>query len=242
MDIKNIFLDEIDSTQTWAKDNFRSFDQKIITSITADKQTNGFGRYKRKWISPKNMCLTSTFYFTIPSDTKDFFSLALVTCISLTTVLASYNLSPKIKWPNDIMIDEKKIGGALCQTQFDRDIIHLFLGIGVNINMDEKTANQIDQKSTSIFLETNQKQDILNFLPLLQKQFAKDLNIFLNEGFLPFKKIYENLLLYKNKEITLFDGKDHFHGILDSITDSGAMQLKLNDGTIKTFQSGDINL
>ena len=240
MIIKNIFLDKVDSTQLFAKKNYESFDPLNITCITAKEQTKGIGRYKRSWLSPKDMCIASTFYFRIPSKAKDLTSLAQVICISLAKVLIKEGLSPKIRWPNDILLNDKKLSGVLCQTIFEKDVVHIFLGIGININMDEKTVRKIDQPATSLMIETSKEWQINNFLKILQEQFLKDFFIFLKDGFSPFHQMFFDLLAYKTKEITLFDGNDKFTGTIDSITPFGALNLKLKSGDIKTFQTGDI--
>lgn len=241
MIIKNIFLDEIDSTQLFAKKNYESFDPHNITCITAKEQTKGFGRYNRSWLSPKDMCIASTLYFKLSANVKDLTSLSQLLCLSLAKVLLNLKLSPKIRWPNDVMLNEKKLSGILCQTIFEKDSVHIFLGIGININMDEKTAKKIDQPATSLFIETSKKWDTTIFLKSLQDQFLEDLFLFLKEGFSPFQKIYWDLLLYRNREISLFDGQEKYSGVIDSITSSGMLKLKLKSGEIKIFQTGDIN-
>ena len=240
MYIKDIFLDTIDSTQLWAKNNYNSFDPQNITCITAEQQTKGYGRYNRTWLSPKDMCIASTFYFSLPISTNNLSSLAQLICISLAKVLQTLSLAPQIKWPNDVMLNEKKLSGVLCQTIFEKDIVHIFLGIGININMDEKTAKQIDQPATSLLIQTDKNWDKNKFLKLLQKQFLEDLSLFLKKGFTPLLPLYNELVLYKNKEITLFDGKNNYVGILDSINPAGELKLKLQNGNIKIFQTGDI--
>jgi BirA family transcriptional regulator, biotin operon repressor / biotin---[acetyl-CoA-carboxylase] ligase len=242
MIIKNIFIDEVDSTQLFAKKNYESFDPLNITCITAKQQTKGFGRYNRHWLSPKDMCLASTFYFRLNSNAKDLTSLAEIICISLAKVLINQGLAPKIRWPNDIMLNEKKLSGVLCQTIFEKNFVHLFLGIGININMDEKTAKEIDQPATSLLIETSKKWDINIFLKRFQDQFLEDFFLFLKDGFSPFHQMFYDLLLYKQKEITIFDGKDRFIGIIDSVTSSGELKLKLKSGEVKIFQTGDISL
>lgn len=242
MIIKNIFLEEVDSTQLFAKKNYESFDPHNITCITAKEQTKGFGRYNRTWLSPKDMCLASTFYFKLNANMKDLTSLSQLICLSLAKVLINQKMSPKIRWPNDIMLNEKKLSGVLCQTVFEKETVHIFLGIGININMDEKTAKKIDQPATSLLIETSKKWDANIFLKILQDQFLEDLFVFLKEGFSPFHKMYWDLLIYKNKEISIFDGQNKFFGVIDSLTPSGTLKLKLKSGEIKIFQTGDIGI
>jgi BirA family biotin operon repressor/biotin-[acetyl-CoA-carboxylase] ligase len=239
-EIENIFLDKINSTQSWTKKNYLSFDPNIITCVIANEQTAAIGKFNRKWISPKDLCIASTFYFQLPIKTKDITTLSMLLCYSLSELLTQKNLSPQIKWPNDIMLSNKKLSGVLCEIIFIKDIIHVFLGIGININMDEKDLSEIDQKATSLKIQTNKFWDKNKLLEELQSQFIKNLSLFLEKDFSSFSEKINPLLFDKNKNISISDGKHHYEGILDSITPSGELNIKLKNNEIKIISSGDI--
>jgi BirA family biotin operon repressor/biotin-[acetyl-CoA-carboxylase] ligase len=140
--VKNVFLKKVDSTQTFAKENLKNFKEDVITCVTADEQTMGRGRFKRVWHSPKGN-LYSTFYLKLPSNTKDLTSLGQILALSLLEVLKEdKNLqNPQISWPNDILISDKKFSGVLCEIVFTNEFADIFLGIGINVNMDEKNLS-----------------------------------------------------------------------------------------------------
>ena len=109
MNTKTIHLDKTPSTQKYAKENVKQFDPNEITCITAEEQTDGIGRFKRTWISPKGN-IYATFYFSLPKNTMHLISLAQIMTLTCAELLLSKGLSPQIKWPNDILVKLKSSG------------------------------------------------------------------------------------------------------------------------------------
>ena len=240
LNISNIYLEKVSSTQTFAKENYKNFITDSITCILAEEQTNGTGRFQRKWVATPFQNITATFYFSLPSQTKDITALGLLFCFSLATYLIDKGFNPKIRWPNDILLSNKKLSGVLCETIFQGNTVHLFLGVGINVNMDKEQLSQIDQPATSLKNETYKEWNKKELLDNLQKYFLEDLKVFLEKGFEPFFNKFEKLLAYKNEIITLFDGENSYQGELISITPSGELKLKLENGELKIFKAGDI--
>lgn len=240
MEIKNIFLDEVDSTQLWTQQHYHLLDPYNISCITANYQTKGFGRYNRPWVCPKGQSITSTFYFRINVGFHGLHFLSQLLCISLTKILIYEELIPLIKWPNDILINEKKIAGVLCQTIFEKEFIHVFLGVGINVNIEPNVLKEIDQPATSLYIETKKLWDKTAVLQKLQEQFLQDFNLFLKEGFAPFLKVINDLLFCKGQKTKIFDGINSYEGIVDRVSEEGGLKLILNNGSTKIFQSGDI--
>lgn len=237
-----IHLDLVDSTNTYAKHHAGSFPKERITCVTAEEQTAGRGRYQRKWVSPKGVNIYATFYFTLPLNTPDLVSLSQLMAYSLATLLVQEGFKPKIKWPNDIQLSGKKVSGILTETEFSRDFVQIYLGIGINVNLDEVSAGQIDQPATSLLIETGKKWDKSGFLHKLQKQFEKDLGKFKLEGFAPFFKEFDHLLAFKGETVRCYDGKKEWVGICHSLTQDGQLNLLLPDKTLHTVLSGEIHL
>lgn len=240
MQYEDIFLKTIDSTQEYAKKNANSFDPKKITCIYAEEQTKGKGRFQRKWLSYKKDNLNITFYFQLNAKALHLTSINHVLALSLIDVLREKNLDPKIKWPNDIMLSEKKIAGILCEIQTKNDLANIFLGIGINVNNPKEFIDQIDKKATSLKLETNKTWDKKALLEKLKDKFLTNLSIFKKKGFTPFHEEYENLLLYVGEKITFFDGVKEYRGILHSISCEGKLNLYTPNKEIISFAAGDI--
>ncbi len=179
LEIEDIFLDTIDSTNSYAKAHAQEFNPDKVTCITAEYQTQGKGQFGKKWISPRGVNLYSTFYFHLPLNTKNITSLANLMASSLATLLKNKGLHPTIKWPNDVQIDKKKIAGVLVEVILQPEFIEVILGIGVNINMGKEDLSLIDQPATSLKEETKIHSDKKKFLKELQYQFLLDLKNFI---------------------------------------------------------------
>ncbi len=232
----------IDSTNTYAKQHANSFAPDQITCITADEQTAGRGRFQNQWISPPGVNLYATFYFKLPSNTLHLSCLAELLALSFASLLEREGLQPKIKWPNDIQLSGKKLSGILCETAFQAKTVDIFLGIGVNVNMDQEALSHIDQAATSLQQETGKQWDRKTLLKDLQKQFINDLEIFQKKGFTPFHNLFEKFLAYKGETVRCFDGTHEWVGICHSITPDGQLTLLLPNQIFHTLLSGEIHL
>jgi BirA family biotin operon repressor/biotin-[acetyl-CoA-carboxylase] ligase len=239
MKLKNIILDEVSSTQEYAKENIKTLIDDEIICISAKNQLFGKGRFKREWVS-KEGNLFLTICFKLKKDTLHFTCISHILALSLVEVLLDKNLKPKIKWPNDIYLDNKKLSGILCELKEDNDNFICYLGIGVNLNMKKEDLIKIDKPSTSLFEITNKTWDIDNFREKLISSFLKNFKIFKKDGFTPFHEKFENLLLYLGDTIKFFDGKKEYIGVFHSISCDGRLNMYLPNKEIKTFFSGDI--
>lgn len=238
--MNEIHLDIIDSTNTYAKLHSHTFPQNQITCITAEEQTGGRGRYQRSWVSPRGVNIYATFYFTLPLNTPHITSLAQLIAYSFAKLLQQKGLKPQVKWPNDIQLNRKKVSGILCETRFQPHSVEIFLGIGINVNLDPETVAKIDQPATSLSIETEKEWDRKVLLKELQKQFQTDLELFKQKGFSPFYKEFEYLLAMKGETIRCFDGQREWVGVYHSLTEEGQLNLLLPDQTIHTIRSGDL--
>jgi BirA family biotin operon repressor/biotin-[acetyl-CoA-carboxylase] ligase len=233
-------FNSIDSTQNYAKAHAKEFDREGVTVITADEQTAGRGRFQRRWISPKGVNLYATFYFQIPVGSLHLTALGHVMTASLAQVLLDEGLAPKIKWPNDLLLNGKKVSGVLCETAFGPKNVAIFLGIGVNVNMERSELAQIDQPATSLQAEKGHYWDREKLQKKLESRFLQNLALFKNEGFAPFYNFFENLLAFKGEKIRCFDGKKTWEGVCHSLTFDGQLNIYLSNGTMQAISAGDI--
>lgn len=238
MQMETIRLDSVDSTNTWAKAHCKASLDKMIC-VLAEEQTAGRGRFNRSWHSPrgKNLYATLVFALSLPLH---FSSLGQVMALSLAKVLLRLDLPPQVKWPNDILLGGKKVSGVLCEMQSHKNKTDVYLGIGVNLNLDAEDLKQIGQPATSLKLETNREWDKEVFFKKLLAQFTSDLEWFKQKGFEPFHAQFENLMAFKGQLVRCFDGKKEWVGICHSITFDGQLNLCLPDHSIHTISAGDI--
>ena len=238
--MKTIRLETTDSTNTYAKQNAVNFSVHDIVCITAEAQTAGRGRFGRPWVSPKGMNLYTTFVFRLPLETTHLKSLGQVMAASVARLLLNEQLHPQIKWPNDVLLSGKKLAGVLCETEFHRDFVQVFLGVGVNVNMDRGELETIDQPATSLKHETGRVWDKNGLLQKLQAQFTADLEQFKHGGFAPFHALFEQLLAHKGQVVRCFDGKKTWEGTCHSLTSDGQLNLYLADKTMHTVIAGEV--
>jgi len=239
MQFQDIFLRSIDSTQEYAKKNILNFGKNKITCIVADDQTHAKGRNNKTFLCEKLNNLYVTFYFELPKKTLNISSVSHVLALSLIEVLLGYDISAKIKWPNDILINEKKVSGILTELSDKKTHFNVFIGVGININSEKDFFKDL-KDATSLKIETGKKFDRKQVLERLKNTFLKNLNIFIEKGFSPFYKEIENLLLYIGEDITFNDGKNTYSGKLHSITNEGFLNIYMKDKSIKTFAAGEI--
>lgn len=188
-------FDTLISTNDWAKLKLTSFARDQLTLITADEQTRGRGQYGRKWVSPKGENLYASFCFFIDENQQDPLSLTHVLAISLAKVLHAHGLICRIKWPNDLLVNGKKIAGILCETEHLPPQFGVVIGLGLNLNMPKEALAQIGQPATSLQNETHQEWSIAQILSEITAHFLKDLDRFLQEGFAPFLPTFRKLIL-----------------------------------------------
>ena len=233
-------LKEVDSTNFYAKNNLEALSDKTI--IQALRQTFGHGRFSRKWIDLGGENLYLSFVLKPSTDFLESYSnLTQYLSVVLCEVLENYGLIPSIKWPNDVLINDKKIAGILSETVMQgTELKGLILGIGVNLNVDKKDIKKVtDKVITALNLEINEKVDLQNFTKDLVAKFFEKYDEFLLNGFRIIKQDYLNYANFLNENVKVETINGTVSGIAASITDCGELVLKNNEKDL-VLTSGDI--
>jgi BirA family transcriptional regulator, biotin operon repressor / biotin---[acetyl-CoA-carboxylase] ligase len=240
MEIIRHHFEIIDSTNTWAKEHAHELSQNKITLVTTDAQTAGRGRFKRKWESPPGQNIYATFCFFVEKHFSGIGNIPQLLAISTVEILKKFHFNATLKWPNDILISEKKVAGILAETTMT-DKLCVIIGIGLNVNMPLELLSKIDRPATSLMAETGRMFDKEIILNALQNEFMHNLDCFFAEGFSPFLETYrQNMPIDPNKIIRFHDNRKVWEGTILGINDDGSLNLKLSDGEIKTFIAGEI--
>lgn len=215
-----------------------------MTIITSNAQTDGRGRFNRTWISPNGVNVYMTICFFLKKESAlqaKLSNISQVIAISIVEALEELGFEPKLKWPNDLLLSHKKVGGILSETTSVDNQICFIGGIGVNVNMPLELLQQINQAATSLFNETGTKLDVSQVIFLIQKYFISNLKKFTQHGFAPFLEKYKKSLVHNyGDRIQLRDSLISLEGDFNSIADDGTLILKLENGEIKKFYSGEI--
>lgn len=240
MQIIRKHFDSIDSTNTWAKEHAHELPHDKITLVTAHTQTAGRGRFKRRWESPPGQNIYATFCFFVEKHFEAIGNIPQLLALSTVTVLKKLNFNATLKWPNDVLLSDKKVAGILAETTMV-DKLCVVIGIGLNVNMPQELLQQIDRPATSLMVESGMVFDKEMVLKELQNEFIKNLDVFFTDGFTPFLEAYRQHMPMDSNKITRFhDNRNVWEGTIHAINDDGSLSLKLADGTIKTFIAGEI--
>ena len=230
-------FDSISSTNDYLlrKEKNKNKDIKICI---AEEQTKGRGRRGKSWISPK----FKNIYFSLNSYLKkeDLSGLSIAVALSVSKVLTKINVMSLIKWPNDLLVGNKKIFGILIETAKVGELTKVVIGIGINVNMEY--SELIDQEWTSIKLEKKQSVDRNSIITEMINQLCITLNKFEQEEFNYFLKKFTSLDLLKDKKFTLKD-KPNETFIGKGIDNKGLLIAQnLKDQRIVKFSSGEVSL
>lgn len=240
MDIVRKHFKSIDSTNTWSKHNAHLFKHDAITLVTADEQTAGRGRFKRRWESPPNQNIYATFNFFVEKHRQDIGNIPQVMALSAAEGLEYLGFAPQLKWPNDVLLSSKKVAGILCETTPFSDLLCVILGIGINVNMPLNLLEKIDRPATSLLVEGGSSLEVESVYEELQNRFLHNLELFLNEGFQPFLEKYkQKMILLPDQKIRFNDNRSIWEGYYHSINQDGSLNLKLMSGEIRRFIAGE---
>lgn len=230
----------IDSTNTWGKQHAHEFPQDKITLVTADRQTAGRGRFKRRWESPAGQNIYATFCFFVEPHSDSVGNIPQLLALSAAAVLTALNFQPELKWPNDVLLSGKKVAGILTETTLIEKLC-VVIGIGLNINMPLESLRQIDRPATSLMAEGGKVYEIESILSELQKKFVQDLSLFFSKGFAPFLDDYRHHMPKNpNQLIRFHDNQKIWEGTSHEINREGSLCLRLANGEVKTFRAGEI--
>jgi BirA family biotin operon repressor/biotin-[acetyl-CoA-carboxylase] ligase len=123
---KLLSFDKIPSTQDYAHELIASGRAADCTAVLAAAQSSGRGRYRRKWVSHHGNLYISFIYLLPERNPRLSYSVA----VAVAETIASFGMHPTIKWPNDILVDDKKISGILIEYSGD----YVVIGVGINVN------------------------------------------------------------------------------------------------------------
>ncbi len=228
-----IFFQEVDSTNSYAKKHNLSDG----TVIVAENQTAGRGRKGRYWMSIYKKGLYFTLVLKEKISVNHIPVFSFVFPVSVKNVITKLlNLEVKIKWPNDLYINNKKVAGFLLETELEgSELLRLIVGIGINVNQKEEEFND-ELTATSLFIETGKPVDRKKLLGFILSEIEKNINNFDRDRIL---EEVNNSLLWKGERIKILD--EGVEGILIGVTPTGGIRI-LTDNKILEFYSGDLSL
>nr|WP_210469171.1 biotin--[acetyl-CoA-carboxylase] ligase [Sporosarcina sp. 6E9] len=214
------------------------------TVVISEEQTAGKGRMSRPWDSADGKGIWMS-VITRPALTpQQAPQMTLVAAVAVTRAIEEVaGVNPSIKWPNDILIDGKKVTGILTELQADPDRVKaIILGIGINVNQNEEDfPEELKSIATSLKIvggkTINRAILIAKTLELLEHYT----NLYVAHGFSPIKLLWEGYSNTVGKRIRAVMFNETIEGIAMGITEDGMLNLKLEDGSIRGIFSADIH-
>lgn len=212
--------------------------------IWAGSQSAGRGRRGRIWISKAGENL----YFSLLL--KPEFAPDRASMLTLVMALAAvkgiemiYNCEPQIKWPNDIVVNGRKVCGILTEMQAAGGAIeHVIIGVGINVDQTEFSGEGLEFAG-SLFKETGKSVEHMELLAEVLYQFEQLYEGFLREGSLGFMlKDYESRLANLGKEVQVLDPKGAYRGTALGMNDKGELLVKKQNGTIEAVYAGEVSV
>ncbi len=234
-----IFCDEINST------NERLLTEEAITQhgtvLLAENQFVGRGRLGRKWISEKNMSLTFSILLTenIKANNLNLINLGISLAVA-KSLKNLYQLDVSLKWPNDVLISNRKVSGILLESVTRGDKIdRVVVGIGINVNQPTFEGKLLIPP-TSVRREFGKPvkrerliSEVLNEFEIILEQLEKDPTIVLES--------WRSKCDWIGEMVRVINGNEELYGLFENIDSDGFLLLQQKDGT-KKILSGDVSL
>ena len=234
--------DKTGSTNDDAKKDLPAQSSELSIHL-AEQQIRGKGRNGKKWISPKgkNIYLSLGWKSPLQYSELDGLSLSIGTCVARILNKYTDNMV-KIKWPNDLLLDQKKISGILIETiEIDKKV-GVVIGIGINVHMTEYEGRKIDQSWISLDQFTGVIHDRNEIVAELLKELIFLIKNFPIEGFKMQKSDFEKLDALKGKDCYLqIDGSEKKQVNVLGVNDQGELLVKAGLEYL-TFRYGEVSI
>ena len=228
-----LHFQEIDSTNDYLKNSYKLLNN--FTFVTADYQKAGKGRENRVWSSNPKENLMFSLLIKDQILLKKYNILSIVGAALITELIESYGVKDvSIKWPNDVLIKNKKICGILLEGQI---LEYLVIGVGLNINQ-KAFPDGLRRPATSLSLELNEDLDIKNIKNKLFKMIIGELSNLNENKYLQFFRKHNYLL---NKRVRVLVNDQPFIGEVVGIDDKFFLQIKTGDMSLH-IDSGEIEI
>ena len=238
-----LYFDTIDSTNTKAQE-LAEKGYPSGTLVVADKQESGKGRRGRSWVSPSGTGIFMTLMIKPDINPNNASMLTLVAALAVAKAITSVTGEKAlIKWPNDIVVNGKKVCGILTEMNAQFDYInHIVVGIGINVH-NESFPEEISQMASSLMIEAGGKRfhraqiiaETMSYFEQYYDTFLKtqDLSALVRE--------YDELLVNRNKSVRVLDPKEPFDGKAMGITPKGELIVDTWESR-KLVSSGEVSV
>ena len=212
--------------------------------VLAERQTSGRGRRGKTWVSPFAANIYMSILWDFEQGAQALEGLSLAIGVAVRRALIEMGLEDvRLKWPNDIYIGNKKLGGILLEMIGDpAGHCSVVIGVGINVSMPASIAVNIDQPWTDCCSESDAPIARSRLAALLIDNIFDILNDFESLGFAGYRDEWQEADAFKGLQGTISTPRDSVSGTVIGVDNSGAVQLKLMSGEVKSFIGGELSL
>ena len=211
--------------------------------IIAEQQTAGKGRLGRRWESPASVNLYLSVLLRPAMPPWEVPRLTFLSAVAAARALQDVTgLKVEVKWPNDLLVNGRKIAGLLNEMSAESDAVHhVVLGIGLNINMTaEQFPPDLRYPATSVRLEKGSSTSRLDVVVALLEHFDRLYAEFQSCGMKPIRQAWQELFAMLGNRVRVELGAASLTGVVAGIDEEGALLLQLPDGKIEKILAGDV--
>lgn len=240
---KHVFFSrKVGSTNEWAKELAEKGAAEGTVTL-AQVQTAGRGRLGREWISPRGG-LWFSIILRPNQKAQQAAKLVFVASLAVAEVLhQKYGLRTKTKWPNDVLVNGRKICGILAEMNTKGEYVnHVILGVGLNANfsVNDSLPDQLKTEAISIETELGKKIRLENLLEALLEKMEAVYYSFLETGFRPVLERWKLYAEFLGKRIVANEEHQSLKGVASDVDVDGALIMKLENGATRRILVGDI--
>ena len=236
-------LDEVDSTNRYLVDQVAS-DRDVNGAVClTETQLSGRGRRGRSWVATPYCNLTLSMAWRFTGGPGLISGLSLAAGVALVRALEEYGVAGAgLKWPNDVLWDDRKLAGLLVDIQGEASGPSLVvLGVGINGQISHEHARHIDQPWIDLQSITGEVVDRNRLAALVMRHLLSMFQMFATEGFSPFRKEWQKRHLFHGRHVRLIQGNREFSGTAEGIDENGGLVIR-HARTRQVFHSGEVSL
>ena len=234
---------EVDSTNTWAK-RLAEEGAPNGTLTTAETQTAGKGRRGRVWKSPEGTSVSMSILLYPDLEPAKAPMLTIVMGLAVVQgVQRALGIDTKIKWPNDAVLNGKKLCGILTEMSTEIDYInHVVIGVGINVNQDT-FPDDIKETASSLKMELGKRIKRSGLIAAVMKNFEKYYEIFQEtEDLSGLQELYNSMLVNKDREVKVLEPGNEYKAYAIGINQTGELIVRTPDGKEKEIYAGEVSV
>ena len=210
--------------------------------LAAREQSAGRGRFERRWVSRPGRDLTFSFLFRASAGYSRLASLSMAAALGGACALETFGIPTRTKWPNDILVKNRKVGGILAEQLDDSPApgSALVVGMGINVNSTEAETSAIDKPATSMRQEAGRDFEVEDVLDRVLEALSGWIDRWERGGFTAIRNEWEARCAGVGGVVSVEEANGRRTGTLEGFGKEGQLLLRGKDGTVREVWAGDL--